>query len=189
MGLKKFIKKAVQPILKISAAPLSIPLGVINKAGLSETVKSITSVDTQNLENVINNTTKLQGSTGSDEFKSAAFDGVKIGAAALGGGGAISATAAGGTFLAASKAQAGGGLSLGDLGGIAGLPTNFGGFDVGGFDIVKPKKIQQIVENFPEYFEDQYQQITAPENRTVLYSVIGVIGLIASIFLIRKIVK
>lgn len=174
--------------MKTVAAPITVPLGLVNKAGLSDEVKSLTTVDTKNLENVINNTANLQGSTGSDEFKNALFDSAKLGIAAAGGAGAIAGTTATGGVLLTAKAQAGGGISVGDLGTLAGVPTNLGGIDLGGLNIVKPKATQPIYENFPEYFEDAYQSVVAPENRTYLYVGLGVLSLV-SIFLIRKIIK
>lgn len=187
-SLKKIVKAVAKPIIQTVTAPISIPLAIVNKTGLSEEVKSFTTVDTQNMSNVLNNTAKLQGSTGSDEFKNAAFDGLKLGIAAAGGAGAIAGTTAAGGVLLTAKAQAGGGVSVADLGTLAGVPTNIGGIDLGGLNIVKPKAVQPIYENFPEYFEDAYESVVAPENRTFLYIGLGVLSLVG-IFLIRKIIK
>lgn len=187
-SLKKIVKAVAQPIIKIATAPVAIPLALVNKSGLADEVKNVTSVDTKNLSNVISNTSKLQGSTGSEEFKNAFFDAGKLGIAAAGGAGAIGGTTATGGVLLAAKAQSGGGISLGELGALAGIPTGIGGIDLGGLDVVKKKQVQPIFDNFPEMFQDAYQETIAPENRTYLYAGIGVLSIIG-IFLIRKIIK
>lgn len=192
MGFKKFVKKIAKPVAKIAAAPITVPLGIINKAGLSDDIKKITSVDTKNLENVINNSTSFQGSTGSAEFKNAFFDAAKIGTAAAGGAGALTATQAGGAFLVASKAQAGGGVTVGDLAAVGGYDTSFGGIDIGGKSIVKPKQRQSLMDTFsgfPNSIDEVYQEAVSPKNRNMVYMAGGVFALIAIIFIARKIRK
>lgn len=188
-SLKKIAKAVVKPVLKIAAAPITVPLAAVNKVGLSEEVKSLTTVDTKNLTNVINNSTSLKGSTGSDEFKTAMFDTAKLGVAAAGGAGAISGTAATGGVLLAGKAQAGGGISLGDLGGLAGLPTDIGGIDLGNFNVVKPKTTSPISELFPDFLQPTYSGgvSNSGSNSNLILIVLAVIAFIGMIFLlIRK---
>jgi hypothetical protein len=188
-SLKKVVKAVAQPVLKIATAPVTIPLAIVNKVGLSEEVKAVTTVDTKNLSNVINETTKLQGSTGSDEFKSAVYDAAKIGIASAGAGGAISGTTAVAGVAVTAKAQAGGGVSVGDIGSVFGIPTGLGGLDLSGVNIVKPKSVAEAIENIPEYLEDAATIATNPNNRSYVYIGLSILALIVGIFIIRKLKK
>lgn len=181
MGLLKKIAKAVTaPIV----APIAVTVKAIDKAGLTDTVQNTVGIDLKNLSTVAQQTGKLEGSTGSDSFKTAFFDAGKIGiiAASAGvGSGALTNTQAAAAFLATTKVQQGGGLNVGDLGALAGVDTGF----LGGIDIIK-QKAQNFVEDIPQYLDEAYQSVIAPKNRTFLYIGAGVVFLGLSIFIIRK---
>lgn len=189
-------KKAIQSVAKVVTAPITVPVEVarstLDKAGVNKVVASTTGVDLNNLARVTNNSLQLEGSTGSAEFKAAAFDAAKIGAVAAGGAGTLTATQAGGAFLLASKAQAGGGVTVGDLAAVGGYDTSFGGIDIGGKSIVKPKQRQSIMDTFsgfPNSIDEVYQEAVSPKNRNMVYMAGGVFALIAIIFIARKIRK
>lgn len=140
-------KKAVKSVAKVAAAPVTIATkatdSVLKKTNLDTTINKSLGIDLRNLNQQTRNVVTLNARTGSDEFKKAGFDAIKIGAAAAGGAGAITMTQAGGTALLASKIQSGQGASLGDFASLAGIPTafntDFGNFDFGNLDIFKPK--------------------------------------------------
>lgn len=181
------LKKVVQAVAAPVVAPVVATAKIVDKAGLSDTVKSA-GIDLNNLSTVAQQTAKLEGSTGSDSFKTALFDSAKIGIAAAGGAGAISGTTAAGGVLLATKAQMGGGVSLGDLGALTGVPTSFGGLDLGGLDILKPKTKATIEEVWPDVFDEYLPPAIAESTGTKLViMILGAAAFIgAAIFIIRK---
>ena len=151
-----FLKKVVKAVTAPVVAPVAASVKALDKVGATATVKNAVGVDLNNLSTVVQQSGKLEGSTGSDQFKTALFDAGKIGIATAGGAGLVSGTTAAGGFLLASKAQQGGGVSLGDLGTLAGIPTSFGGIDFGGMNVVKPKTIQPISEVIQDWLPSDY---------------------------------
>lgn len=181
------LKKIVQAVAAPIVAPIVSTAKIVDKAGLTDTVNSA-GIDLNNLSTVAQQSAKLEGSTGSDSFKNAVFDSAKIGLAAAGGAGVIAGSTAAGGVLLTTKAQMGGGVNLADLGTLAGVPTSFGGLDLGGVDILKPKTKATIEEVWPDVFDEYLPPAIADSTGTKLViMILGVMALIgAVIFIIRK---
>lgn len=183
-SLKSVVKAVTAPIV----APVAVTVKALDKVGLTDTVKDTAGIDLNNLSTVAQQTGKLEGSTGSSSFKTAFFDAGKIGIAAAGGAGALTNTQAAGGFLLASKIQNGGGISVGDLGSLTGLPTGLGGVDLGGINIVKPKTTAPLSDVFPDFFSDEGPgSVGGSSNNKIVMIALGAIAFIGLIYiLIRK---
>lgn len=192
-----FLKKVAKGVAKVASAPVQIATkttdSVLKKTNLDESINKSLGIDLLNLNEQTRKVTKLEASTSSDEFKRAGFDAVKIGATAMGGAGAITATQAGGALLLTSKIQSGQGVNLGDLASLGGFDTTFAGIDWGGTNIVKPKPTPNPVNNsmpsMDSYFSDtpNYSLTTSSPNETmIVLGVIGFVLLIVIVLIIKK---
>jgi hypothetical protein len=188
------LKKAVKSVAKVASAPLQVANSAtktaLNATGGTKLAGAL-GIDTNNL---LSQSSAVMGGkiqTGSNEFKTAAFDAAKIGAIGAGVGGAVAGSTAGATFMATTKAQMGGGVSIGDIASVAGFDPSLGGVNLGNVNVVKPKKQQSLFEalDFNQGYEDAYSTVTAPKNRQTLYIAIGVISLIGIVLIARKIKK
>lgn len=168
------LKKAFKSVAKVATAPVRITNSITKKAldvtGL-DSVASKVGIDTNNLFNQTNSLLKGDIRTGSDEFKNAAFDGVKIGLAAAGAGGAIAGTTAAAGFAVTTKAQNGGGITLGDLGAVAGVPTDLGGVNLGNIGVVSPKPVTTTPVNnvWPDYLGNSNTAPVGTTNNSFIY--------------------
>lgn len=163
------LKKAFKSVAKVATAPVRITNSITKKAldvtGL-DSVASKVGIDTNNLFNQTNSLMKGDIRTGSDEFKNAAFDGVKIGLAAAGAGGAIMGSTAAAGFAVTTKAQNGGGITLGDLGAVTGVPTDIGGVNLGNIGVVSPKPVTTTPVNnvWPDYLSNSTLPTSLAQN-------------------------
>ena len=152
------LKKVAKSVAKVASTPVravaTTSAKVFDKTGINDISKKSLGIDLSNMQRQLAETSKGNIRTGSDEFKRAGFDTIKVGAIAAGGAGAITLTQAGGATLLASKIQSGKGASVGDFASLAGLPTgintDFGNFDFGNLDIFKSKP----VTSSPSFFND-----------------------------------